>query len=84
MGNDNTIKHIIYVEANVMIIDAKFQLHPPWLLRNRFLIFFFFFGKFSLSVAMAIWTKFIWLAEDTPITFPKFSPSVVMATNQNQ
>ena len=25
-----TIKNIIYVEANVMNIYAKFQLHPPY------------------------------------------------------
>ena len=45
------IKNLIYVEANVMNIYAKFQLHPQ-LLRGRF--FFFFFRKFSLSVAMKI------------------------------
>ena len=28
MGNDNKKK--IYVEANVMNIYAKFQLHPPY------------------------------------------------------
>ena len=28
MGNDN--KNIVYVEANVMNIYAKFQLHPPY------------------------------------------------------
>ena len=25
-----TIKNILYVEANVMNTDAKFQLHPPY------------------------------------------------------
>ena len=41
---------------------------PLWLLRRRFLNFFF--CKFSISVAMEtnqkseIWTKFIWLVED--------------------
>ena len=33
-SNENTwatiIKNIIYVEANVMNIYAKFQLHPPY------------------------------------------------------
>ena len=46
------IKNIIYVEANVMNISTKFQLHPPdgfW--GEDFLIFF---RKFSVSVAMAI------------------------------
>ena len=28
MGNDN--KNIIHIEANVMNIYAKFQLHPPY------------------------------------------------------
>ena len=49
MGNDN--KNIVYVEANVMNMYAKFQLHPPygfWL--EDFLIFF---RKFTLYVAMA-------------------------------
>ena len=45
------IKNKIFVEANVMNISAKFQLHPPygfWL--DDFWIFCW---KFSLSVAMA-------------------------------
>ena len=51
MGNDN--KNIIYVEANVMNIYAKFQLHPPYgFWEEDFWIFLKIF-KFSLSVAMA-------------------------------
>ena len=50
MDNDNKI--IIYVEANVMNIYAKFQLHPPYgFLEEDF--FLYFSRKFSLSVAMA-------------------------------
>ena len=36
-----TIKNVIYVEANVMNIYAKFQLHPPYGFLEDFLIFFF-------------------------------------------
>ena len=40
MGNDN--KNTIYVEANVMNIYAKFQLHPPYgIWEEDFWIFFF-------------------------------------------
>ena len=42
------IKNKIYVQANVMNVYAKFQLHPPW--GEEFLIFF---RKFTLYVAMA-------------------------------
>ena len=42
------IKNIIFVEANVMNISTKFQLHH---LRRRF--FLIFFRKLSISVAMA-------------------------------
>ena len=36
-----TIRNIIYVEANVMNIYAKFQLHPPYgILEDNFWIFF--------------------------------------------
>ena len=36
-----TIKNTIYVDANVMNIYAKFQLHPPFgFLEEDFLIFF--------------------------------------------
>ena len=45
-----TIKNIIYVEADVMNIYAKFQLHS---LMASEKIFYFIFFKFSLSVAMA-------------------------------
>ena len=45
------IKNILFIEANVMNISAKFQLHPPYgFWGDDFLIFF---RKFSLSVAMA-------------------------------
>ena len=45
ISNDSTwamtIKNIIYVEANVMNIYAKFQLHPPYgFWEEDFLIFF--------------------------------------------
>ena len=50
MGNDNK-KNIIYAEANVMNIYAKFQLHPPYGFWKK--IFEYFFLNFSLSVAMA-------------------------------
>ena len=43
-----TIKNIIYVEAIVMNMYAKFQLHPFW--GEDFWIFF---RKFTLYVAMA-------------------------------
>ena len=46
------MKNIIYVEANVMNIYAKFQLHPP-LMASEKKIFEYFFKKFSLLVAMA-------------------------------
>ena len=49
MGNGN--KNIIYVEANVMNIYAKFQLHPTYGSEKK--IFLNFFKKFSLSAAMA-------------------------------
>ena len=45
-----TIKNIIYVEANVMNIYAKFQLNPPYGFEKN--IFEYFFRIFSLSVAM--------------------------------
>ena len=45
------IKNIVFVEANVMNISTKFQLHPPYgFWGEDFLIFF---CKFSISVAMA-------------------------------
>ena len=46
-----TIKHIIYVEANVMNIYAKFQLHPPYGFWGE--DFWIFFRKVTLYVAMA-------------------------------
>ena len=50
MGNDNK-KNIIYVEANVMNIYAKFQLHSSYGFWEE--DFWIFFRKLSLSVAMA-------------------------------
>ena len=59
-----------FVEANVMNISAKFQLHAPYgFWGDDFLIFF---CKFILSVVMAtnqnsnsaVWTKFIRLVDD--------------------
>ena len=60
------IKNIIYVKANVMNMYAKFQLHPPYSFWGEDLIFFQIYplcchGNQSNS---AIWTKFIWIAED--------------------
>ena len=46
-----TIKNIIYVEANVMNMYAKFQLHPPYNFWGE--DFWIFFRKFTLYVAMA-------------------------------
>ena len=46
------IKNKIFIEANVMNISTKFQVHPP----NGFCgedFRIFFFCKFILSVAMA-------------------------------
>ena len=48
MSNSN--KNIIYVEANIINIYAKFQLHP--LMASEKKIFEYLFRKFSLSVAM--------------------------------
>ena len=44
------IKNIIFVEANVMNISAKFQFHPTY--GSEEMIFEYFFCKFILSVAM--------------------------------
>ena len=47
MGNDN--KNIVYVEANVMNIYAKFQLHPPYgFWQEDFWILFFEYLAFRL------------------------------------
>ena len=46
-----TIKNTIYVEANVMNMSAKFQLHPPYGFWGE--DFLTFFQKFTLYVAMA-------------------------------
>ena len=45
------MKNVIFIEANVMNISAKFQLHP--LMASGEMIFFIFFCKYNLSVAMA-------------------------------
>ena len=39
-----------FIEANVMIISAKFQLHPPYSFWGNY--FLIFFRKFSLLTAM--------------------------------
>ena len=44
------IKNIFFVEANVMNISTKFQLHPSYGFWRDFWIFF---HKFNISVAMA-------------------------------
>ena len=46
-----TIKNIIYVEANVMNMYAKFQLHPSYGSWEE--DFWIFFQKFTLYIAMA-------------------------------
>ena len=46
-----TIKNILYVEANVMNMYAKLQLHPPYSFWEE--DFWIFFRKFTLYVAMA-------------------------------
>ena len=46
-----TIKNIIYVEASVMNMYVKFQLHPPYGFWGE--AFWIFFRKFTLYVAMA-------------------------------
>ena len=46
-----TIKNIIYVEANVMNMYAKFQLHSSYSFWEE--DFWIFFWKFTLYVAMA-------------------------------
>ena len=50
-GNDNKKNNTIYVEANVMNMYAKFQLHPPYSFWGE--DFWIFFRKFTLYVAMA-------------------------------
>ena len=46
-----TIKNIIYVEANIMNMYAKFQLHPPYDFWGE--DSWIFFQKFTLYVGMA-------------------------------
>ena len=48
---DNSSKNTTYVEANVMNIYEKFQLHP--LIASEKEIFEYFFRKFSILIAMA-------------------------------
>ena len=81
-------KNVIYVEANVMNIYAKFQLHPPYGFREDFLIFFFenlAFGCHGNQSKSAIWTKLIWLVQDYPrnISVELFSISAVTEINAN-
>ena len=45
-----TIKNILYVEANVMNMYAKFQLHPPYGFWGEDI---WIFRKFTLYAAMA-------------------------------
>ena len=51
MSNSN--KNTIYVEANIINIYAKFQLHPPYGVWEEDFWMFLSPRKFSLSVAMA-------------------------------
>ena len=66
MGNDN--KKINFVEANVVNIYAKFQLHPPYgFWEEDFLIFFskiYPFGCHGNQSKSVMLIKFIWLVED--------------------
>ena len=56
-----TIKNKIYLEANVINIYAKFQLHPPYASEKK--IFFYskikLFGCHGNQSKSVIWTKFI-------------------------
>ena len=45
-----TLKNTLYLEANVMDMYEKFQLHP--LTASKEKIFEYFFEKFTLYVAM--------------------------------
>ena len=61
------IKNINFVEANVMNIFAKFQLHAPY----GFWFFNIFsqiypFGCHGNQSNSAVWTKFVCLVEDYP------------------
>ena len=62
------IKNKPFVEANVMNISAKFQLHSPlWLLRRLFFNIFsqiYPFGCHGNQSNSAVWTKVIYLIED--------------------
>ena len=62
------IKNKLFVEANVMNISAKFQLHPPYgFWGDDFLIFFLRIYPFSChgnQSNSAIWTKFMFAVED--------------------
>ena len=62
------IKNLIFVEANVMNVSAKLQLHPPYgFWGDDFLIFFFANLSFRLPwqpIKFSVWTKFICLVED--------------------
>ena len=49
MSNGN--KNTLFVEANVINMSAKFQLHP--LMASEEIVFEYFFREFNLSVAMA-------------------------------
>ena len=73
--NSNGNKNIIFVEAKVMNIFAKFRLHS--LLTSEEMLFFFFlcvcvfffsrnylFGCHGNQSTSAVWTKFICLLED--------------------
>ena len=63
-----TIKNTIYVEANVMNMYAKFQLHPLYGFWGE--DFWIFFSKIyplcchGNQSNSAIWTNFIWIVEN--------------------
>ena len=57
------IKNILFVEANVMNISTKFQLHH--LMASEEMIFAnLAFGCHGNQSNSAVWTKFIWLVQD--------------------
>ena len=67
MSNGNK-KNLLFVEANVVNISAKFQLHPPNGFRGDDFEFFFWqilnFSCHGNQSNSADWTQFIWLVEN--------------------
>ena len=61
-GWATAIKNNIFVEANVMNMYAKFQLHPPYDFWEEFWIFF---RKFTLYVAMETNHQIQWFEQNS-------------------